>query len=285
MERMNTKMGWLFALAVLVAACGGRETVASKSAAAYREAQEKEAAVTAGHEHGHEHGQAAATRTDAHAGHDMSTAADHAAMGHGAQGTTADHAAHGGMTTHAAHGETTDHTAHGGATDHAAHGRPRQQQHATHAAHGDHTTGHAARGTRSGGDHAAMGHGAAASGAHAQHGTGTAPGAHAQHSAPQPAPPAAHTDHGAHVAAASVTPAPRASGTALQPDAFDAPLPVSVAEAAKAQGGAPGGATHTGPAASPSSAAAVYTCPMHPEVTSDTPGTCPKCGMALVKKN
>jgi len=38
MERMNTKMGWLFALAVLVAACGGRETVASKSAAAYREA-------------------------------------------------------------------------------------------------------------------------------------------------------------------------------------------------------------------------------------------------------
>ena len=30
--------------------------------------------------------------------------------------------------------------------------------------------------------------------------------------------------------------------------------------------------------------ATVYTCPMHPEVTSDKPGTCPKCGMALVKK-
>jgi len=29
-------------------------------------------------------------------------------------------------------------------------------------------------------------------------------------------------------------------------------------------------------------AAAVYACPMHPEVTSDRPGTCPKCGMALV---
>jgi hypothetical protein len=28
----------------------------------------------------------------------------------------------------------------------------------------------------------------------------------------------------------------------------------------------------------------VYTCPMHPEVTSDKPGTCPKCGMDLVKK-
>ncbi|MEP6673738.1 MAG: DUF6799 domain-containing protein [Ferruginibacter sp.] len=31
-------------------------------------------------------------------------------------------------------------------------------------------------------------------------------------------------------------------------------------------------------------AAIVYTCPMHPEVTSDKPGKCPKCGMALVKK-
>ncbi len=29
---------------------------------------------------------------------------------------------------------------------------------------------------------------------------------------------------------------------------------------------------------------ALYFCPMHPEVTSDHPGKCPKCGMALVKK-
>ena len=28
----------------------------------------------------------------------------------------------------------------------------------------------------------------------------------------------------------------------------------------------------------------VYSCPMHPEVTSDKPGKCPKCGMNLVKK-
>ncbi|MES2953566.1 MAG: heavy metal-binding domain-containing protein [Patescibacteria group bacterium] len=26
----------------------------------------------------------------------------------------------------------------------------------------------------------------------------------------------------------------------------------------------------------------MYTCPMHPEVRADTPGRCPKCGMALV---
>ena len=27
-----------------------------------------------------------------------------------------------------------------------------------------------------------------------------------------------------------------------------------------------------------------YTCPSHPEVVSDVPGNCPKCGMALVEK-
>lgn len=27
-----------------------------------------------------------------------------------------------------------------------------------------------------------------------------------------------------------------------------------------------------------------YTCPMHPDVVSDSPGNCPKCGMKLVPK-
>jgi len=27
-----------------------------------------------------------------------------------------------------------------------------------------------------------------------------------------------------------------------------------------------------------------YTCEMHPEVVSDKPGECPKCGMTLIKK-
>lgn len=29
----------------------------------------------------------------------------------------------------------------------------------------------------------------------------------------------------------------------------------------------------------------MYTCPMHPEVVSDQPGNCPKCGMALEPRN
>lgn len=35
------------------------------------------------------------------------------------------------------------------------------------------------------------------------------------------------------------------------------------------------------PAPAPAAQAALYRCPMHPDVTSDKPGTCPKCGMDL----
>ncbi|MFG0318086.1 MAG: heavy metal-binding domain-containing protein, partial [Planctomycetota bacterium JB042] len=35
------------------------------------------------------------------------------------------------------------------------------------------------------------------------------------------------------------------------------------------------------PTATPRRGAGPYTCPMHPEVVQDGPGTCPKCGMAL----
>lgn len=47
------------------------------------------------------------------------------------------------------------------------------------------------------------------------------------------------------------------------------------------QQGTPGGITATEGA---KAATVVYTCPMHPEVRSERPGQCPKCGMTLVKK-
>jgi manganese oxidase len=37
------------------------------------------------------------------------------------------------------------------------------------------------------------------------------------------------------------------------------------------------------PGAAPVAGQEIYTCPMHPEVRSDKPGKCPKCGMALVR--
>lgn len=37
--------------------------------------------------------------------------------------------------------------------------------------------------------------------------------------------------------------------------------------------------------ATPDAQSAAYVCPMHADVTSSTPGDCPKCGMALVRKD
>jgi hypothetical protein len=48
--------------------------------------------------------------------------------------------------------------------------------------------------------------------------------------------------------------------------------------------GAQGTSSPDAGSADSGSADAVYVCPMHPAVTSSTPGRCPECGMNLVQK-
>ena len=300
----------LLASMILVFACGRDETMASKSAAAYREAQAKGTPVTGGHEHGgHEAATASATGTmdhsahgtgaDPHAGHDMTatgtadhaahgsmSATDHAAMGHGAVGDA--HAAHG-----TARGAMVDHGAHtatGGAMDHAQHGSSGRTT-AGHEAHGT-TTGSAAHDQHAGMQHSTP---TAATDPHAQHRQPTAPTTHAGHGAMQQqsagAPSIVLKAPTTNAEIARTQPA-----ATLRPDDFDAPAPIAVAEAQKAAAGGGGHTGHGAPSnttadphaghgsASGASQQTIYTCPMHPEVTSTTPGTCPKCGMTLVKK-
>jgi hypothetical protein len=297
---MNIMRGMLLvSLTLLVHACGGDKSVASKSAAAYREAQAKGIPVGGGHEHGGHQAATATDEADPRAAHDRTgtVAADHSA--HGTM-SAADHAtghdmagdAHAGHTS-ARGGGAMEHGGHGGATavDHAAMGHGI-------SAHAEQAPGHDTHGATTG---------AAAHDQHArmQHGTPAgAAGAHAQHRQPSPAP--AHGQHGTVQPtgnALSVALKPPTSNAemartrpaaTLQPDDFDVPVAIAVEEARKAAGG--GG--HEGHGTSPATAdphaehdttsgtsqQTVYTCPMHPEVMSATPGTCPKCGMTLVKK-
>jgi hypothetical protein len=297
---MKIMRGMLVVALGMVVACGGEQSVASKSAAAYREAKAKGIPVGGGHEHG---------------GHEAATAtAGTAAMDHSAHGTGADpHAGHdmtaGGTAEHAGHGTMS-------ATDHAAMGHAAMGHDTPTGAHAQHG---AAAASVSRDPHAGMQHGSTSgtTDAHAEHRqpAATAQADHSQHgAAPMQTPVSgtnAHAQHGASGGTATrpniVATAPRSNAemrnvqpsSTLQPDAFDAPSPLAIAEAAKASRGITPGADQRTPATDhsqhgstttttkpqPATAATVYTCPMHPEVTSDKPGTCPKCGMALVKKN
>jgi hypothetical protein len=74
--------------------------------------------------------------------------------------------------------------------------------------------------------------------------------------------------------------APPANATA--PPAATVPPP-KPAEAPKHRA-APAKPTSTSAPKPAAKAAVIWTCPMHPEVQSDKPGKCPKCGMPLVQK-
>ena len=74
--------------------------------------------------------------------------------------------------------------------------------------------------------------------------------------------------------AASPPPAPALSGEQAPSEPAGAtPTPAA---------GHEGHQSHSIPAQDPHEAA--YSCPMHPEVKQATPGTCPKCGMTLVRR-
>lgn len=272
------------AMLLFVAACGGRETVASKSAQAFREAQQKGTPATASSvdagtssaDHSTMSGMdsnagvaapSAMTVMD-HSKMNMSNPPTMAGMNHstnpGMQGGTPSGSSmtgmdHSRMAGNSARTPTVDHST---MTDMDHSNMPGKKPAATPQGQ-----------PMAGMDHSSM--------PGMQHGaTGDAKVVAAA--------PSTNTEI-QHVQPAST----------LQPDAFDAPAAISVAEASRAtQGGGTGTGGTSAPAvdhgqhgsAAPSStpqaksAATIYTCPMHPEVTSDKPGTCPKCGMALVKK-
>ena len=340
--------GSLIAIALLlsVLACGGKQTVASKSAAAFREAQTK-GTPPGGEAHG---GHSAAGATD--------SAGDHATM------TGMDHSTMTGM----------DHSTMTGGTGAMAGMDHSKNQPGQPMAGMDHSKMQTGQQPMAGMDHSKMqtGQQPLAGMDHSKMQTGQQPMAGMDHSKMQAGQqPMAGMDHsnmpgmqqGTPPAAVVNPPTTNAEIQRLRPastlkgDAFDAPAAAAVSEAMKAsQGGGHEGmdmrgitpgedrenpptpapafrdgprqgvgaapsADHsnhgqTAPAAQPRqnvpapavdhsqhgqsapaaqpraqakkpaapAAATVYTCPMHPEVTSDKPGTCPKCGMALVKK-
>jgi len=86
---------------------------------------------------------------------------------------------------------------------------------------------------------------------------------------------------------------PHATEAPASPVADTLDLTAFATTAEKAASPAPAPSAHDGhgasatPASEPNAPpvkAVTYMCPMHPEVTSPTPGTCPKCGMKLVPK-
>jgi len=233
----------------LLIGCGRDESAESKSA---------------GHEHGHST-PAPGGGHEGHQGHKMPEAAPGASAGH----------QHG--SAHEGHPAPKD----GKAVDHSAMGHGAERHAGGHAPRHD-TGQHAGHGTQAGAQTAA-GHD------HAGHLQPAQPAAPAQAvmpeeaSAPEPA----------------EAPSPGQPARTLSPDALDSPAATSVLDAQRSEDMAQGGshAEHGGtythvdvgrsgaqaPAAEPHQHA-VYACPMHPEVTSSSPGTCPKCGMALVER-
>lgn len=88
---------------------------------------------------------------------------------------------------------------------------------------------------------------------------------------------------GAFIGACSAGPAPMSQSPRdpTSPNAPEGQNPL-MAYAAASKHEAPGAPSEASPL--PEAEGVTYVCPMHPEVTSKAPGTCPQCGMRLVPK-
>jgi hypothetical protein len=90
-------------------------------------------------------------------------------------------------------------------------------------------------------------------------------------------------------ACASVpVPATRLPGSPAHPEAAEAITPAAAATLTnEAESNTHEGHVMSTPnaPASQASPAVVYTCPMHPQIEAQKPGTCPICGMTLVPKS
>lgn len=271
--------------------------------------------AASGHGAGHSaHATHQGSGSTQHAAHGRSPQAQHSASAHGGHNASqhAGHApsAHGGHRTSQPAAHTAEHQSHS-ATQHAGHESTQHQQqgHAQHSA----TAQHPAHGTD---PHAAHTAASAQHGGHAAHGSGAIPPGGLWGPLPgsvMAAAPDAPMQLEQRTVTLGTAPAPRSSremeqvdpAMTLRQDRVDLAAPISIHEAAKdSQAGGHAGygttapATHQHPGSADPHAAhqtqgtnhpapqteTLYVCPMHPDVTSAAPGRCPKCGMALVKK-
>jgi hypothetical protein len=77
------------------------------------------------------------------------------------------------------------------------------------------------------------------------------------------------------VACAEATVKPRGAGDPASPASSETPYACESASAS----------SMTATAAIPDASSSIYSCPMHPQIFSGTPGTCPVCGMPFRRRD
>ncbi len=93
-------------------------------------------------------------------------------------------------------------------------------------------------------------------------------------------------DHPAHPEAAAAAQPQSSQVLAITPANFPEPVPATPTSGGHGAHGAPAASVDPTLENRPGAAlSGTYSCPMHPDVTSTTPGTCPRCGMKLERQS